>query len=89
MFGANAGKTFSNTSHQGRNHQLEDKPFVSKFADDEKRADQGLRMQQDINHMVSWTQRKGVLLNKDKVHILHLGLDNPRRPYTLEKEDQV
>ena len=87
--GPSLAKTFSNSSHQGRNLQLEDQPFVSKFADDEKRArivnneDQGLRIQQNINHMVSWTQRMGVLLNEDKVHILHLGKDNPRRPYTL------
>ena len=84
--GPTLAKTFSNSSHQGRSLQIEDKPFVSKFADDEKRArivnnaDQGLRMQQDINHLVSWTQKMGVLLNKDKVHILHLGQDNPRRP---------
>ena len=40
-------------------------------------------MQQDINHMVSWTQRMGVRLNEAKVHILHLGQNNPRRPYNL------
>ena len=40
-------------------------------------------MQLDINHMVSWTHRMGVELNKDKVHLLHLGQNNPRRPYTL------
>ena len=89
--GPTLAKTFSNSSHQGSNLQLEDKPFVSKFADDEKRArivnseDQGLRMQQDIDHMVSWTQRMGVSLNEDKVHILHLGPSNQRRPYTLRE----
>ena len=40
-------------------------------------------MQQDISHMVSWTQRMGVELNEDKVHVLHLGQNNPIRPYTL------
>ena len=40
-------------------------------------------MQQDINHMVSWTQRMGVELNQDKVHLLHLGRTNLKSPYTL------
>ena len=42
-------------------------------------------MQQDIDHMVSWTQRMGVSPNEDKVHILHLGPSNQRRPYTLRE----
>ena len=90
--GPTLAKSFSNSSHQGRNLHKEDKPFVSKFADDEKRArivndeDQGQRMQQDINHMVSWTQKMGVELNEDKVHLLHLGQNNPRRPYILGEE---
>ena len=35
--GPTLAKCFSNSSHQGRNLQPEDKPFLSKFADDEKR----------------------------------------------------
>ena len=91
VLGPTLAKTFSNSSHQGRNLKVEDKPFVSKFADDEKRArvvneeEQYIRMQQDINHMVSWTQRMGVELNQDKVHLLHLGQGNQKRPYTLGK----
>jgi hypothetical protein len=66
--------------------------LISKFADDEKRArvvnteEQGKRMQEDINNMVSWTQRMGVELNQDKVHVLHIGQNNQRRPYTLGEE---
>ena len=66
-----------------------DKPLVSKFADDEKRCrvvmsqQQGDRMQQDINHMVMWCSRMGVELNKEKVHLLHIGRTNTRRIYTL------
>ena len=40
-------------------------------------------MQQDINQMVSWTQKMGVQLNQDKVHLLHRGRTNLKRPYTL------
>ena len=89
VLGPTLAKVFSNSSHLGRNIQQEDKPFLSKFADDEKRArivnkeEQGLRMQQDINQMVSWTQKMGVQLNQDKVHLLHLGRTNQKRPYTL------
>ena len=36
--GPTLAKVFSNSSHLGRNIQQEDKPFVSKFADDEKTA---------------------------------------------------
>ena len=69
----------------------EDKPLISKFADDEKRCrvvmrrEQGERMQDDINHMVSWTQRMNVELNQEKVHLLHIGRTNQRRKYTLGK----
>ena len=82
-------KCFSNTSHQGRNLLFEDKPIVSKLADDEKRyrvvnnEEQGERMQEDINHMVRWTSRMGVELNEEKVHILHIGRSNPNKQYTL------
>ena len=92
VLGPTLAKSFSNSSHQGRNLQQEDKPFVSKFADDEKRCrivrtkDQGDRMQEDINHMVDWTCRMGVELNKDKVHLLHVGRTNTRRQYTLGEE---
>ena len=87
--GPTLAKTFSNSSHQGRNLQAEDKPLVSKFADDEKRCrivnteEQKLRMQEDINNMVSWSQRMGVDLNEDKVHLLHIGQSNTRKAYTL------
>ena len=37
VLGPNLAKCFSNSSHQGRNLCREDKPIVSKFADDEKR----------------------------------------------------
>ena len=37
VLGPILAKTFSNTSHKGRNLTIEDKPLVSKFADDEKR----------------------------------------------------
>ena len=40
-------------------------------------------MQEDINHMVDWVSRMGVDLNKDKVHLLHVGRTNPRRQNTL------
>ena len=89
VLGPTLAKCFSNSSHQDRNLQEEDRPLVSKFADDEKRCrvvaseGQGQRMQEDINHMVSWCTRMGVLLNEDKVHILHVGHNNPKRPYTL------
>ena len=52
--------------------------MVSKFAIDEKRCrvvnnkEHGDRMQEDINHMVSWSLRMGVNLKKDKVHLLYL-----------------
>ena len=87
--GPTLAKCFSNSSHQGRNLLEEDKALVSKFADDEKRCrkvmnkDQGDRMQDDINHMVLWTSKMGVDLNKDKVHVLHIGRTNERRQYTL------
>jgi hypothetical protein len=48
--GPTLAKCFSNTSHKGRNLLPEDKPLVSKFADDEKRCrvvnneEQGERM---------------------------------------------
>ena len=89
VLGPNLAKCFSNSSHQGRNLSKEDKPLVSKFADDEKRCRiikteaQGGRMQEDINHMVAWTTKMGVELNEDKVHLLHVGKTNPRRQYTL------
>ena len=89
VLGPNLAKCFSNSSHQGRNLQQEDKPFVSKFADDEKRCRvvktevQGDRMQEDIDHMVAWTSRMGVHLKKDKVNLLHIGRTNHRRQYTL------
>ena len=92
VLGPILAKTFSNTSHKGRNLTIEDKPLVSKFADDEKRCrvvnnkQQGRRMQEDINHMVSWSKRMGVDLNEEKVHILHVGPSNQRRPYTLGEE---
>ena len=95
VLGPTLAKTFSNSSHQDRNLTVEDKPLVSKFADDEKRArvvnneEQSKRMQMDINHMVSWTQRMGVDLNQEKVHLLHLGQNNQRRPYTLGEEGPV
>ena len=87
--GPTLAKCFSNTSHQGRNIQPEDKPLVSKFADDEKRCRivnnevQGKRMQDDINHMVAWTIKMGVELNQDKVHLLHIGRSNLKKGYTL------
>ena len=40
-------------------------------------------MQEDINHMVLWSQMMGVSLNEDKVHLLHIGHNNARRPHTL------
>ena len=92
VLGPTLAKCFSNSSHQGRNLCEEDKPLVSKFADDEKRCrvvkteDQGDRMQKDVNHMVAWTKRMGVELNKDKVHLLHIGRTNQRREYTLGEE---
>ena len=92
VLGPILAKCFSNSSHHGRNLQHEDKAFVSKFADDEKRCrivnteGQGQRMQEDINNMVSWTMRMGVKLNEDKVHILHVGPSNTKRPYTLGPE---
>ena len=90
--GPTLAKCFSNTSHQGRNLLPLDKPLVSKFADDEKRCrvvksvEQGDRMQADINHMVNWTFRIGVELNKEKVHMLHIGRTNLKRQYTLGEE---
>ena len=87
--GPTLAKCFSNSSHQGRHLAIEDKPMVSKFADDEKRCrvvnnpEQGDRMQGDINNMVSWSLRMGVSLNKDKVHLLHIGQTNGKKPYTL------
>ena len=89
VLGPTLAKSFSNSSHQDRNLQEEDRPLVSKFADDEKRCrvvenqEQGQRMQEDINNMVSWCTRMDVLLNEDKVHILHIGQNNVKRPYTL------
>ena len=89
VLGPTLAKCFSNSSHQGRNLETEDKPLLSKFADDEKRCrvvnntEQGQRMQDDINHMVSWCLRMGVSLNEDKVHLLHLGQSKDRRSYTL------
>ena len=89
VLGPTLAKCFSNSSHQDRNLQEEDRPLVSKFADDEKMCTvvasegQGQRMQEDINHMVSWCARMGVLLNEDQVHILHIGQNNPKRSYTL------
>ena len=77
--GPTLAKCFSNSSHEGRNLQQQDKPFLSKFADDEKRCrvvtnkDQGDMMQKDINQMVDWTMKMGVELNNDKVHLLHVG----------------
>ena len=87
--GPTLAKCFSNTSHQGRNLLPEDKPLVSKFADDEKRCRvvnqevQCERMQDDINHMVDWTFKMGVSLNENKVHLLHIGRGNPQKEYTL------
>ena len=46
-------------------------------------------MQKDVNHMVAWTKRMGVELNKDKVHLLHIGRTNQRREYTLGEEGPV
>ena len=95
VLGPNLAKCFSNSSHQGRNLCREDKPLVSKFADDEKRCrvvnteEQGDRMQEDVNHMVAWTTRMGVELNRDKVHLLHIGRTNQRRQYTLGEEGPV
>ena len=45
--------------------------------------EQGDRMQDDINSMVSWVQRMNVELNQEKVHVLHIGRTNPGRKYTL------
>ena len=90
--GPTLAKCFSNTSHKGRNLLPEDKPLVSKFADDEKRCrivkheEQGERMQADINQMVDWTLNMGVELNQEKVHLLHIGRGNPKRGYTLGEE---
>jgi hypothetical protein len=89
VLGPTLAKCFSNSSHQGRNLTPEDKPMVSKFADDEKRGrvvkneEQGKRMQEDIDHMVAWTNSMGVELNNDKVHVLHIGRTNQKRQYTL------
>ena len=90
--GPTLAKCFSNSSHQGRNLLPADKPLLSKFADDEKRcrivknAEQGKRMQDDINNMVDWTFKMGVELNEEKVHILHIGRNNPKIGYTLGEE---
>ena len=87
--GPTLAKVFSNTSHEGRILLPEDKPLLSKFADDEKRCrvvmskEQGDRMQDDINSMVSWVQRMNVELNQEKVHILQIGRTNSKRKYTL------
>ena len=87
--GANTSKVFSNSSHQGRNLQAEDKPFVSKLADNEKSCrvvkskEQGDRMQEDMKPMLDWTVRMGVELNKEKVHLLHVGRYSLRKQYTL------
>ena len=43
-------------------------------------------MQEDTNHMVAWTSRMGVQLNKDKVHLLHVGRTNTRRQYNLGED---
>ena len=86
--GPTLAKCFSNTSHKGRNLLPEDKTLVSKIADDEKRcrvvnnADQGERMQNNINHMGAWTMRMSVEINEDKVHLLHVGRGNPKKDYT-------
>ena len=45
--------------------------------------EQGDGMQQDINNMVLWSSRMNVELNQEKVHILHIGITNTRRRYTL------
>jgi hypothetical protein len=95
VLGPTLAKCFSNNSHEGRNMTPEDKPLVSKFADDEKRCrvvrseEQSKRMQEDINHMVSWAENMGVELNESKVHLLHIGRTNPRRQYTLGEEGPV
>ena len=92
VLGPTLVKCFSNSSHEGRILVQEDKPLLSKFADDEKRCrvvmneEQGDRMQSDINSMVLWSQKMGVELNKDKVHLLHIGRTNSKRQYTLGEE---
>ena len=40
-------------------------------------------MQDDVNHMMTWTSRMDVHLNKDIVHLLYVGRTNPRRQYIL------
>ena len=93
--GPTLAKCFSNNSHEGRILLPADKPLISKFADDEKRCrvvmnkEQGDRMQDDINHMVVWSSQMGVELNKDKVHMLHIGRNNSRRQYTLGEEGPI
>ena len=54
-----------------------------------KNEEQGKRMQEDIDHMVAWTNSMGVELNKDKVHLLHIGRTNQKRQYTLGEEGPV
>ena len=39
--------------------------------------------------MVAWTKRMGVELNRDKVHLLHIGRTNQRRHYTPGEEGPV
>ena len=89
VMGPTLAKCFSNSSHEGRVLLELDKPLLSKFADDEIRCrvvmnqEQGDGMQQDINNMVLWSSRMNVELNQEKVHILHIGITNTRRRYTL------
>lgn len=65
---------------------------LMKFADDTKLANLARntedhnKMQKYINDLVTWSKRWGMVFNKDKCKIMHLGNSNPKNTYTMENQ---
>jgi hypothetical protein len=58
----------------------DDSKIIAEIKDDSD----GMRLQQDINAVVRWTDTWLMRLNYDKCKVMHFGKDNPKRSYVME-----
>ena len=65
--------------------------FVSLFADDTKMYGKCTNsvLQQDLDNIVSWTQKMQLNFNASKCKVMHLGKENPCLQYTMLNKNNV
>ena len=69
--------------------------FIKSFADDAKTSNQilsledSILLQNTIDNLTHWTDDWGASFNGVKCHVMHLGKNNPKFPYTIRDGDKI